>query len=281
MISPYNGDLYEGPIWHHDEKALFWVDILRGTIHRYDLKGFYSEIRLQDYVSSISPTISGGIIATSGRSFFIVSFNDGSVKEIYKVQEWDQRNRFNDGKCDAMGRYWIGTMNLEEKEPTAGLYVLDTDMKFRQILDNVTISNGLAWNSDNSVLYYIDSPTKKVFSFDFDIKTGKISDRKTISDLASEPGVPDGMTIDSRGMLWVALFGGGKVVVIDPKNGDIIDEVPVPTPNVTSVTFGGQNLSRLFITTAKIHLTNPDKNAGYVYSEKVNVTGTKVNICGF
>lgn len=142
---------------------------------------------------------------------------DGEVKEIYKVKDWDSRNRFNDGKCDAVGRYWIGTMNLEEKYPTAGFYVLDTDLSFRKVLDNVTISNGLAWSSDNKTLYYIDTPTKKIFEFDFDLERGKISNKKVLIDLSSVQGNPDGMTIDSKDNLWVALFGGGKVIKLTLK----------------------------------------------------------------
>ncbi|AWR98331.1 SMP-30/gluconolactonase/LRE family protein [Acidianus sulfidivorans JP7] len=280
-ISPYSGDLYEGPIWHPQEKALYWVNILAGTIHKLDInKQIYMEIKLKDYVSAISPSISGNLIAASGKGIYSVSM-DGSIKEIYKVENWDNRNRFNDGKCDALGRFWIGTMNLEEKYPTAGFYVLDADLKFKRVLDNVTISNGLAWNSDNTKLYYIDTPTKKIFSFDFDLEKGKIDNRKIVIDLSSQQGSPDGMTIDSKGNLWVAMFGGSKVLHIDPKNGDIIDYLEVPTPNVTSVMFGGENLSILYITTAKIHLQNPDKNAGYVYAEKVSVTGTKINFCNF
>jgi sugar lactone lactonase YvrE len=279
-ISPYSGDLYEGPIWHPTENVLYWVNILAGTIHRLDLKkSTYLEIKLKDYVSSISPRVTGGLIATSDQGFYAVNI-DGDVKEIYKVKDWDPRNRFNDGKCDAVGRYWIGTMNLEEKYPTAGFYVLDTDLSFKKVLDNVTISNGLAWSSDNKALYYIDTPTKKIFEFDFDLEKGKISNKRVLIDLSTIQGSPDGMTIDSKDNLWVALFGGGKVIKIDTKTREIVDEIPVPTPNVTSVTFGGENLSTLYITTAKIHLTTPDENAGYVYAEKVSATGTKINFCG-
>lgn len=281
IISPHSGDLYEGPIWHPEEKVLYWVDILAGTIHRLDInRQIYLEIKLKEYVSAISPKVSGGLIAASGKGIYSVSL-DGTVKEIYIVKDWDSRNRFNDGKCDALGRFWIGTMNLEEKYPTGSLYVLDTNVKFIQVLDNVTISNGLAWNDDNTKFYYIDSPTKKIFSFDFDLEKGKINNRKVAVDLSNQNGVPDGMSIDSKGNLWVAMFGGGKVLNVDPNTGEIIDSIEVPTPNVTSVTFGGENLSTLFITTAKIHLQNPDKNAGYVYVEKVGVRGTKVNFCGF
>ena len=275
-ISPYSGELYEGPIWVKD--SLYWVDILKGEIHR--LKGKeYKKIVLENYVSSIQPHVNGNIIATSGHGFYSINFEKNDIHKIFEVKDWDSRNRFNDGKCDALGRYWIGTMNLEEKYPTGGLFVLDLNKNYKKVLDGTTISNGLAWSSDNKKFYFIDSPTKKVFSFDFNINEGYLSNRVVAIDLSKYNGNPDGMTIDSEGKLWVALFGGKKVLRCDPNNGDILDEVELPTPNVTSVTFGGDNLNILYITTAKIHLKEPDKNAGYLYYEKTNYKGTGTNYC--
>ncbi len=275
-ISPDSGELYEGPIWV--KGSLYWVDILKGEIHRLNDKE-YKKIKLENYVSSIQPHINGNLIATSGQGFYSVNFDKNEVSSIFEVKDWDPRNRFNDGKCDSLGRYWIGTMNLEEKYPTAGLFVLDLDKNYIKILEGTTISNGLAWSSDNKTFYFIDSPTKKVFSFKFDIEDKSLSNRSVAVDLSKYEGNPDGMTIDSEGKLWIALFGGKKVLRCDPQNGDVLEEIDVPAKNVTSVTFGGDNLNILYITTAKIHLKEPDKNAGYVYYEKTNYKGTETNYC--
>ncbi|BFH72255.1 SMP-30/gluconolactonase/LRE family protein [Sulfurisphaera javensis] len=268
-VTEFKGRLFEGPIWVKD--TLYFVDILNGEIHSLK-ENEHNVIKFDTYVSSIQPRKKGGLIATAGKGFYIV--NEGKVELLYEVKEWDDRNRFNDGKCDALGRYWVGTMNLEEKYPTGGLFVLDLNLKFRKVLDNVTISNGLAWSLDNKKFYYIDSPTKKIFVFDFDLEKGEISNRRTVIDLSSYPGVPDGMTIDSEGMLWVALYGGGRVLRVT--EGKILQEIRLPASHVTSVTFGDSDLKTLYITTA-----NEEKDGGYVYSERVDVKGVETYYCEF
>ncbi|MBB5253769.1 SMP-30/gluconolactonase/LRE family protein [Sulfurisphaera ohwakuensis] len=268
-VTDFKGKLFEGPIWVKD--TLYFVDIIRGEIHSIK-ENQHEVIRLNSYVSSIQPRKKGGLIATSGKGFYIIENN--TVKLLYEVENWDERNRFNDGKCDAMGRYWVGTMNLEEKYPTGALYVLDLNMKLRKILDGVTISNGLAWSLDNKKFYYIDSPTKKIYVFNFDLMKGEISNRNTLIDLSSYPGVPDGMTIDSEGMLWVALYGGGRVLRVT--EGRVLEEIKVPASHVTSVTFGDSDLKTLYITTA-----NDEENGGYIYSERVGVKGVETYYCEF
>ncbi len=275
--SEESGELFESPLWY--KGRLYWVDILRGVIYRKGKEG-EEKLRLSNYVSSIQPHFTSELVATSGRGFYLVDFPSSS-RLGFEVKEWDPRNRFNDGKCDALGRYWAGTMNLEEKYPTGGLYVLDLDMGYRTAITGTTISNGMAWSLDNKVFYFIDTPTRKVFSFEFDLKDGRLGEMGVAFDFGSTrlKGNPDGMTIDSEGKLWVALFGGGKVVRVDPETHELLEEIDVPTPNVTSVTFGGENLNVLFITTASIHLKESDKNAGFVYYERTSYRGTESNLC--
>ena len=262
------GRLYEGPVWYKD--TLYFVDITQGEIHILHGED-HKIIKMQTYVSSLQPYKKGGLIVTAGRGFYQVI--DNEVRLLYEVKDWDNRNRFNDGKCDALGRYWVGTMNLEEKYPTGALYVLDKGFKLRKVLEGVTISNGLAWSLDNTKMYYIDSPTKKVFEFTFNLSTGEIRDRKILVDLTRYEGVPDGMTIDSEGYLWVAIYGGGRVLRISPK-GEIVGEIKVPASHTTSVTFGGNDLKTLFITTA-----DDDPDGGYVYAVETDVKGTETFEC--
>jgi len=264
------GILYEGPVWFKD--TLYFVDILKGEVHT--LRGDkHTWIKVGTYVSSLQPYKRGGLVVTAGKGFYHVS--EEGVKTIYEVKEWDNRNRFNDGKCDAMGRYWVGTMNLEEKYPTGALFVLDKGLILRKVLEGITISNGLAWNLDNTKMYYIDSPTKKVFEFAFNLSTGEIRDRKILVDLTRFQGVPDGMTIDSEGYLWVAIYGGGKVIRVSPK-GEIVGEIKVPASHTTSVTFGGNNMRTLFITTA-----NDEAEGGYVYAVETDIKGVESFECEF
>ncbi|AHC51879.1 hypothetical protein SUSAZ_07930 [Sulfolobus acidocaldarius SUSAZ] len=275
MMKIFNqkGKLYEGPIWAYN--SLYFVDIPKGELHTLKDDGSHRVVKFPTYVSSLQPNGRGGIIVTAGKGFYLVQDKD-QISLLYEVKDWDSRNRFNDGKCDQMGRYWIGTMNLEEKYPTGGLFVLDFNMKFRRVLTDVTISNGLAWSLDNRYLYYIDSPTRKIFRFKFDLEKGEISQREVLIDLREYEGVPDGMTIDSEGNLWVALYGGGAVLRVDTEKRKVIQQLKLPAPRVTSVTFGGNNLKTLFITTANDH---PD--GGFVYSEEVDVRGVETYYCGF
>ena len=268
-VTDFKGRLFEGPIWVKD--TLYFVDILNGEIH--SLKGNeHKVIKFNTYVSSIQPRKKGGLIATAGKGFYVVEGD--SISLLYEVKDLDPRTRFNDGKCDPVGRYWVGTMDLKEKEPIGSLFVLDKNLNFRKVLDNVTISNGLAWSLDEKKFYYIDSPTKKVFVFDYDAEKGEIKNRRTLIDLSSYPGVPDGMTIDSEGMLWVALWGGGRVLRVT--EGRVLQEIRVPASHVTSVTFGDSDLRTLYITTA-----NDEENGGYVYAERVDVKGTESYLCDF
>lgn len=268
-VAEIKGKLFEGPIWVKD--TLYFVDIVKGEIHSLG-KNEHNIVKFNTYVSSIQPRKKGGLIATAGKGFYVVE--DNKIGLLYEVKDWDERNRFNDGKCDTIGRYWIGTMNLEEKYPTGGLFVLDKDLKFRKVLDGVTISNGLAWSLDNKKFYYIDSPTKKIYVFDYDAEKGDISNRRTLIDLSSYLGVPDGMTIDSEGMLWVALYGGGRVLRVG--EGRVLQEVKVPASHVTSVTFGDPDFKTLYITTA-----NEEESGGYVYAERVDIKGTETYYCMF
>lgn len=146
----------------------------------------------------------------------------------------------------------------ESFEPGAGsLFVVERDGKsFREALSQVTISNGLAWSADAKTMYYIDTPTKEVWAFDYDVNDGQISNKRTAFAIPEGTGLPDGCCMDSQGNLWVAQWGGSRVVAYNPLNGSIVAEVHLPASNVTSVTFGGENLQDLYITTARRGLTD-------------------------
>ncbi len=159
-------------------------------------------------------------------------------------------NRFNDGKCDAQGRFWTGTMSLQEEENKGNLYVMDTALSIKKKIENVTISNGLAWNADNSIMYYINTPTNYIFAFDYDIQTADIANQRVVIDLTHEQGHADGMTIDEEGMLWIAFYGGWRIDRYDPSTGKLLQQIMLPVENVTCCTFGGSGLDDLYITTA-------------------------------
>ncbi|XP_053615605.1 regucalcin-like isoform X2 [Plodia interpunctella] len=171
-------------------------------------------------------------------------------------------NILNEGKADALGRLWAGTkgsQNGHEVAPDQGsLYKFEQpDFLPRVQLKPVTISNGLVWSLNNSVLYYIDSPTRKIEAFDFHLERGQISRRRTVLDITEygyNKAIPDGMTIDRDGMLWVALMFGGTIIRIDPDSRRLIESYDLPVTAVSSVGWAGPELDQLIITTSRRNL---------------------------
>jgi sugar lactone lactonase YvrE len=191
------------------------------------------------------------------RGFAFMDSDTGATTPIYDPEADMPGNRFNDGKCDARGRLWAGTMADSEKGRTGSLYLFDPDLSCIRCLNGVGISNGIAWSSDNRVMYYIDSPLSRVDAFDFDLETGSLSGRRVAFDVPRSMGFPDGMTIDEEGMLWVALWEGWGLGRWDPRSGKLIEKVDVPVARTSSCVFGGSNQDKLYITTAKVDL-GPD-----------------------
>jgi sugar lactone lactonase YvrE len=159
--------------------------------------------------------------------------------------------RFNDGKCDPRGRFWAGSIREREGE-LGGLYCLDQNLEVTKKLGGIRCSNGLVWTRDASRFYYTDTPTQEVWTFDYDAESAAIADQRALVRIPREMGSPDGMTIDADDRLWIALWGGGKVVCYDPRREAFVAEVEVPAKNVTSCAFGGPELTDLYITTARV-----------------------------
>jgi len=197
------------------------------------------------------PKKSGGALVALHQGFAHFDFESGQYVLISNP-ETSPNIRFNDGKCDPQGRFWAGTMDISESGvPLGSLYYLDHEFKVHKKLSDVGISNGICWSHDHKTMYYIDSPLKRVDSFDFDPATGHISNRKTVVSFVHENGFPDGMTIDSDGNIWVAHWDGGKVTQWNPHTGKLLRTIQIPgAPKVTSVAFGGENLTDLYVTTA-------------------------------
>lgn len=270
--------LGEGPCWDEMNQYLLWTDILAKKIHIY-----YPEtnknrsFEIGQYVGAISVCSNGDLLLATEKGFQFFQINTRKLTPIYDPEKNISTNRFNDGKCDPRGRFWAGTMGMNPNQPTGSLYRLDNDFTVNKMIDNVTISNGIAWDESRNKMYFIDTPTKKITSFDFDINTGDISGKKDIIDFPSKFGDPDGMTIDKEGMLWVAGWGAGKVTRWNPKDGTLLTEINVPAKYVTSCTFGGKNLDILYITTARIGMNEEELNkqplAGSIFSIKTNTKG--------
>ena len=192
-------------------------------------------------------------------------------------------NRCNDGACDSSGRLWVGTMHLEHRHGQGALYCIDNNLVVQKKISNTTISNGIVWSLDNKRLYYIDSPTQVVQSYIFEEKSGEIIFEKNVIQIPNETGSPDGMTIDEEGMLWIAHWGGFGVYRWNPHNGQLIDKIEVPVPQVSSCAFAGENLDYLVITTARENLKEEEikkyPESGNTFLVKPGVKGIASNIC--
>ncbi|MGE3313408.1 MAG: SMP-30/gluconolactonase/LRE family protein, partial [Limisphaerales bacterium] len=182
-------------------------------------------------------------------------------------------NRFNDAKCDPSGNLWAGTMAVDETPAKGSLYRIGADQRATRKVTEISISNGLAWSADRRTMYYIDSPTRRVDAFDFDVDTGGISRRRTVVEITD--GYPDGMSIDERGNLWIAIWGGGCVACHEPDGGRRIARIEIPVRDVTSCCFGSGDT--LFITTAGRDVVDADRHrqplAGGLFKASVGVTG--------
>lgn len=273
--------LGEGPLWDTRVNAVLWVDILADAVHRYDLaSGQDTPFFVPGQPSAIVPRASGGWVLATREGFATLDALDLAPQVVAPVTKDQPDHRMNDGKVDPAGRFWAGTMPYAEDQPTGVLYRLDPDYSVHRMLDHVTVSNGLGWSPDGSRMYYIDSPTRRVDVFDFDMETGSISNRRPLVETAPNPGVPDGMTVDADGALWVAFWGGWAVHRYTP-DGRLDREVSLPVSHVTSCTFGGTDLTTLFITSASQGLAPEERakepHAGALFACTPGVAGLPTN----
>ncbi|NBC66748.1 MAG: SMP-30/gluconolactonase/LRE family protein [Bacteroidetes bacterium] len=247
--------LGEGPVWDEINQKLWWVDILGCTLNCYDPESKKNKsFDAGEHIGAAVLRKEGGLVLAlqSGLAFFDeTSETITPVKNNFTIGDG---TRSNDGKCDPAGRFWLGTLDYDLEEGSGNLFCVNSDLKVEKKLDQLTIPNGMAWNSKNDRFYFIDTIARKLYSYHYEIDIGEISDRSIIYEFTDDLGYPDGMTIDSNDKLWIALYAGSKVIQINPKNGDIEFEVRLPVPKPTSCTFGGEDFKTLFITTCREHM---------------------------
>ncbi len=255
VISSHACLLGECPVWDDRFRNLMWVDILNGHIHIYDtVNSSRRTISVHEKIGSIALTDSGKLVGALQSGFAFIDPATGAMEKLTDPERDLSDNRFNDGKCDPVGRFWAGTMSLQETPHAGNVYALEADQSVTKKITAVTVSNGMAWSADAKIFYYIDTPTCNVVAYSYDPESGEINNKQVIITLDEKEGYPDGMTIDEEGMLWIALWGGWKIVRCNPFTGKIIYSFSLPVSKVTSCTFGGEQLTDLYITTASISL---------------------------
>jgi sugar lactone lactonase YvrE len=246
-------------------------------VHSLDVGSRETEtVEVGQPVGAVAVRESGGLVLAVRDGFALLDRGEAEPRMIAALELDEPRTRMNDGKCDAAGRFWAGTMDEEERESLGSLYRLDADGTVSRMLDGLVISNGLGWSRDGRTMYHVDSPTRRVDAFDFDLASGAIANRRTVVELEPGAGDPDGMTVDADGFLWVALWGGSAVRRYSP-GGRLDAVVEVPASQVTSCTFGGPDLDDLFVTTARRGLAPgelaSEPAAGGIFRARPGVTG--------
>ena len=259
LFSDYSCELGEGPFWDSKKSRLHWVDIIGEKIISQNLDGSnIHALEVDGNPGCVVLSDEGTMVA--GVDNQISSFDGGGnlLKVLADTKEGSGL-RFNDGKCDPTGRFWVGSMDRKEKNKLGSLYSWNSVEGLVNREQGVTVSNGMGWSPDNSLFYYIDSPTREVSVYDFDLSTASINNKRRFISFTEEDGFPDGMTIDNEGRLWIAFWGGSKIMCVNPDSKAIEEVVNFPVSKVTSCAFGGEKMDRLFITSAKVQVNEEDE----------------------
>lgn len=272
--------LGEGALWNHKNNTLYWIDIEGKILHVFDPKSTTNE----EYVM---PSRIGTVVARKNNEALVAlengvfnyNFNTRQTTPFVLMEKELEGKRLNDGKCDPSGRLWVGSMHFDQLKGQADLYSIDSIGTLSTKIENVTISNGIVWTADSKTMYYIDTPSSQIKAYDFDSKTGVISNERVAVNVPESLGYPDGMAIDSDDMVWVGMWNGDAVVKFDPKTGDVLQKIEVPAHNITSCAFGGKDLDTLYITTARLDMTPAELEkyplAGSLFKVVPGVKGVK------
>lgn len=293
--------LGESPFWHPHEQRLYWVDIPGRRIARVAVQGLQAQGPVDHWPLTQEP----GCIAPVQGGGLVMALRDG----IYQAREWGgplqllaaapydtSKLRFNDGKCDALGRFWAGSLYEPKDRKLGVLYMLDGQGLHAMLggdKDGVVTANGLAWSPDGRTAYWADTAAHQVKAFDFDAASGQLANPREFYQAAPKPtgwawdtaapygGRPDGAAVDSEGCYWSAQYEGGRLLRFSPQ-GEVLAEVRTPALCPTMSCFGGPDLKTLFVTTARHGRSEAElaqyPGSGCVWAMRVEVAGLPVNV---
>ena len=275
---PAAATLGEGPVWCSREASLYWVDIKAPALHRYrPSDGDTTSWRMPERIGWVVERANGeGLVAGfKDRGFVFLTPGSMAVEVIGQPEPDYPDNRFNDAKADSAGRIWAGTMDDSEREASGGLYRLDPDLDWQRVDEGYVVTNGPALSPDERTLYHTDTFEGTIYAFDLSAD-GRLSGKRVFAQIPEGDGYPDGMTCDAEGGLWVAHWGGWRISRFKP-NGTLDRAIEMPVGQVTSCAFGGENLDRLFVTSAAIGLGAEDLRqqplAGGLFEVETGLTG--------
>jgi sugar lactone lactonase YvrE len=247
--------LGEGPIWDGRDGRLFWVDIVGGVINVLaPATSRRQRIEVGEHIGCIALTTRPDTVVGALRSGWYWIDVETGAKQLIAASPAGKDCRFNDGAVDRAGRLWVGTMEYRETSPVGELYLLVSDLSYRAVDRGFLCSNGITWSTDRRWLFFVDSRNDTIYRYPFDDETGQLGDRRLFVDTRALPGVPDGIEMDSDDTLWCAFWDGGQIVGF-AGDGEVRETIAVPALRPTSLTFGGPDLTTMFITTAAFGLS--------------------------
>ncbi len=271
----------EGPIWHEDEQRLYWQDSTTGRLFRYDhATQSHEQILKTDYIGATTIQADGSLLVF-GQGCAVWQFHNDQLTTL--CEPIPGESRFNDIATDPAGRVFAGSMPINDpdnpgKHKRLGrLHLFDTDLTCRVVEENIGCANGIGFSLDSKTMYYVDSLAHAIHAYDYDIHTGNISARRTFADI-DKPLLPDGLTVDAEGCVWLALWEGGCVRQYFP-DGELMQTIAIPTPLTTSLMFGGPQLDELYITSAGGNKKDTHgQSAGSLFRIRPGVKGRPENL---
>lgn len=271
LIADYNCIVGEGPMWHPIEKAVYWADIPQGRIFRYDPEtGAHGIIFERGQVGGFTVQADGSLLLFM-EGGAVASLREDSLEFHVREIAAERETRFNDVIADPAGRVFCGTM--PSADHLGSLYRLDTNGSITRVLGGIGISNGMGFTPDAKQMYYTDSPTHNIYVFDYDIETGELSNQHVFVNTGDSDGIPDGMTVDAEGFVWSARWDGSSLIRYSPE-GDQVNRIWFPARKVSSVIFGGEDYTDMYVTTAGGEdKTSEGPGAGCLYRLNLGIRG--------
>lgn len=251
--------LGEGPVWCAEENALYWLDIKGKSIWRHHpASGKTENWETPEEPGSMALRQNGkGLITALWNGFRFFDPGTGNFEIIHDHEQDNPNSRFNDGRCDRQGRFWAGTMDDRHADPSGSLYRLDADLGFSVQETGIVISNSTAFSPDGGTLYYCDTPEKEIWAYDLDVDSGDISNKRVFASTKHLQGGPDGSTVDAEGYVWNAMWGGACLIRWAP-DGSFDRKIDLPVHNPTCPMFGGDNLDIIYVTSARVELSDAE-----------------------
>ncbi len=276
--------LGECPTWSVAEQVLYWVDIDGRTLNRFDPKtGSNEAMPMPTEPGSFALRAAGGFVVAMREGIWLVDARGRLERKVAEAPYDPTFNRFNDGRADRWGRFWVGSMNERRDAPIAKLWRLDVDLSLHEMLAGITISNGLAWGPGSETMYHADTPALTVWAYDFDGPSGQMRNRRVFAQFRRDTDRPDGAAVDANGHYWTAFFRGGRVARLAP-DGRVVAEYPLPCMCPTMCAFGGPDLKTLFVTSASKERPADElarlPQSGGIFALQVDVPGMPEPVFG-